>query len=109
MQDTYHNLLSLHFPATMPLLRDKVGTTFTYPLNYTTMGKNQHVVPHGKDWAVKGAGNSKATYITGTQSEAIDLAKDIAQNQKTELFIHNRQGQIRERNSYGNDTYPPEG
>lgn len=40
------------------------------------------MVPHGKDWAVKGAGNSKATYITGTQSEAIDLAKDIAQNQK---------------------------
>lgn len=93
----------------MPLLRDKVGTALTYPLNHITMGKNQHVVPHGKDWAVKGAGNIKATYITGTQSEAIDLAKDIAQNQKTELFIHNRQGRIRERNSYGNDTYPPEG
>jgi hypothetical protein len=24
-------------------------------------------------------------------------------------FIHNRQGQIRERDSYGNDPYPPKG
>lgn len=71
--------------------------------------KNQHVVPHGKDWAVKGAGNSKATYITDTQSEAIELARDIAQNQNSELFIHNRHGQIRERNTYGDDPNPPKG
>ncbi len=25
--------------------------------------KNQHVVPNGKDWAVKGVGNDKATKI----------------------------------------------
>ena len=73
------------------------------------MGKNQHVVPHGNQWAVKGAGNSKSTYITDTQSEAIGLAKSIAQNQQSELFIHNQQGQIRARNSYGTDGYPPKG
>ena len=72
-------------------------------------GKNQHVVPHGKEWAVKGEGNEKYTHITGTQSEAITFAKDIAQNQKSELFIHNRQGQIRDRNTYGTDNYPPKG
>ena len=71
--------------------------------------KNQHVVPHGNDWAVKGAGNGKATYITDTQSEAIELARDIAQNQNSELFIHNRHGQIRERNTYGDDPNPPKG
>lgn len=70
---------------------------------------NQHVVPHGNQWAVKGAGNNKNTHITQTQSEAINLAKSIAQNQKSELFIHNRQGQIRERNTYGNDPNPPKG
>ena len=48
-------------------------------------------------------------YITPTQFEAINLARDIAENQQSELFIHNRQGQIRERNSYGNDPYPPKG
>lgn len=71
--------------------------------------KNQHVVPHGNEWAVKGAGNSKATSIHEKQSQAIDVAKNIAQHQGTELFIHNRQGRIRERNSYGNDPNPPKG
>ena len=71
--------------------------------------KNQHVVPHGKEWAVKGEGNERNTYITPTQSQAIDLARNIAENQQSELFVHNRQGQIRERNSYGNDPFPPAG
>lgn len=60
-------------------------------------------------WQVKGAGNSKATSIHQTQQQAIDAAKGIAKNQKSELFIHNREGQIRDRNSYGNDPYPPKG
>ncbi len=69
---------------------------------------NQHVVPHGSDWAVKGAGNSKATVVVDTQQEAIQLGRQIAINQGSELLIHGRNGQIRERNSYGNDPFPPE-
>ncbi len=72
-------------------------------------GKNQHVVPHGNDWAIKGAGNNKNTQIVSTQSLAISFAKEIAKNQESELFIHNRQGKILERNSYGNDEHPPKG
>jgi hypothetical protein len=72
-------------------------------------GKNQHVVPHGDDWAVRGAGNSRATSLHSTQAEAIERAREIAQNQASELFIHRPNGQIRERNSYGNDPFPPEG
>lgn len=71
--------------------------------------KNQHVVPHGNQWAVRGAGNNKSTHVTETQAEAISRARAIAKNQNAELFIHNRQGQIRERNSYGNDPNPPKG
>ena len=70
---------------------------------------NQHVVPHGDDWAVKGAGNSKATSVHSTQQEAIDRGRSIAQNQKSELLIHGENGRIREKNSYGNDPYPPKG
>lgn len=73
------------------------------------MGKNQHVTPKDGMWQVKGAGNSKATSTHQTQQQAIDAAKGIAKNQKSELFIHNREGQIRDRNSYGNDPYPPKG
>lgn len=71
--------------------------------------KNQHVVPHGNNWAVKGAGNQKATSIHSTQSGAAKEAREIAQNQKSEMFIHGKNGQIRERNTYGNDPYPPKG
>lgn len=39
-------------------------------------GKDQHVVPHGEDWAVKGLGNSKATVVTSTKQEAIDKARE---------------------------------
>jgi hypothetical protein len=71
--------------------------------------KNQHVVPHAEGWAVKGAGNSKATKILPTQADAIAVAKSIAKNQESELVIHRPNGQIREKNSYGNDSYPPKG
>lgn len=71
--------------------------------------KNQHVVPHGKDWAVKGSGSKKATSVHSTQAEAIEKAKGIAQNQHSEMLIHGKNGQIRERNTYGDDPFPPRG
>lgn len=72
-------------------------------------GKNQHVVPHNSGWAVKGAGNSKVTSVHLTQASAISQAKGIARNQHSEMLIHAQNGQIREKNSYGNDPYPPKG
>lgn len=74
------------------------------------MKKNQHVTPHsGGGFQVKGAGNSRATKIFDTQREAIAYGKGIAKNQQSELVIHNLKGRIREKNSYGNDSYPPKG
>jgi len=69
-------------------------------------GKNQHVVPHSDGWAVKGAGNSKATRVTPTQAEAIQIAQSIARNQHSDTRIHGENGQIRAGNSYGNDPCP---
>jgi Uncharacterized protein conserved in bacteria (DUF2188) len=71
---------------------------------------NQHVVPHDSGWAVRGEGNSRVTSTHDTQREAIDAGREIARNQGGELLIHGRNGQIRERDSVGNnDTYPPKG
>jgi hypothetical protein len=44
-----------------------------------------------------------------TQREAIEAAREIARNQNTELFIHGRDGRIRERDSHGQDPFPPRG
>lgn len=71
--------------------------------------KNQHIVSHSEGWAVKSEGSSRASRVFETQKRAIAKGTEIAKNQQSELFIHNRQGQIRERNTYGNDPHPPKG
>lgn len=75
-----------------------------------TVNKNQWVSPRadGK-WQVKGEKNSRPTKITTTQKEAISVAKQIAKNQHSELFVQRKDGTIRERNSYGTDPFPPKG
>jgi hypothetical protein len=45
--------------------------------------KNQWIIRHGDKWAVKGEGNKRATKITETQKEAINIGKRIAKNQKS--------------------------
>ncbi|MFC3694143.1 DUF2188 domain-containing protein [Chenggangzhangella methanolivorans] len=72
-------------------------------------GKNQHIVPHDEGWAVRGEGNSRATSVHDTQREAIEHGREIARNQGSELLIHGRDGRIRERDSHGNDPFPPKG
>ena len=69
--------------------------------------KNQHVVPLGNGWAVKGEGNSKYTAITERKGDATSIARDIARNNKSEIVIHGRDGRIQDKDSYGNDPHPP--
>ena len=69
----------------------------------------QHVLPNPGGWSVKRSGAKRATKVFETQGEAIAAAREIAQNQKTELYIHRKDGRIRERNSYGSDPFPPKG
>lgn len=71
--------------------------------------RNQHVVPHDEGWAVRSAGSQRATSIHSTQDQAISAGRDIARNQGSELVIHGRDGRIRERDSFGNDPFPPRG
>lgn len=73
------------------------------------MGKNQHVTPHKNGWQVKSAGSSKATKVITTQKDAIKVAINIATNQKSEVVVHGTNGRIRQKNSYGNDPFPPIG
>jgi uncharacterized protein YdaT len=71
------------------------------------MRKPQHVVKHPDGWAVRGEGNSKVTRVTDTQGAAIEVAREIAKNQQTEVVIHGRNGRIRDKDSYGPDSCPP--
>lgn len=73
------------------------------------MARSQHVVPHEGKWAVRREGATRATSVHRTQAEAVDVARQIARNQGTELVIHSANGRIRTRDSHGNDSFPPLG
>lgn len=67
------------------------------------MQNSIHITLHGDDWQVKGAGNSRATKVCSTQKECIEIATAQAKRNGSELYIHGANGQIREKNSFGND------
>lgn len=71
------------------------------------MKKNQYVVPTKDGWGVRGENNERLTKKFDKKSDAVECAKDIAKNQKSELTILKKDGQIQNKNSYGNDPMPP--
>ena len=70
---------------------------------------NIHTVPNpkGSGWVNEVNGDITSTHRK--QSTAIEEGRKQAIEQRSEHVIHNREGRIREKNSYGNDPYPPKG
>lgn len=67
------------------------------------MGKNQHVTPHERGWAVTADGAGAPSAVFKTQSEAWEKAKSLARKERSEALLHSKNGRIRERNAYGHD------
>lgn len=68
------------------------------------------VMPDGEGrWKVQRDGDERALYVADTQTEAVELARRIAQFHRAELRIHRPDGQIRAKDSHGRDKYPPRG
>lgn len=74
---------------------------------------DRHVVPNpGGGWDVKAPGAKRASSHQQTQAAAIDAARQIVHNQGGgELVVHNRQGQIRDKDTIppAQDPFPPKG
>jgi hypothetical protein len=68
---------------------------------------NVHVVKRGDQWGTLREGGERASSLHDTQAEAVKAGRDMAREGKGELLIHGRDNQIRARDSYGNDPYPP--
>jgi len=73
------------------------------------IAKNIHVTPRPSGWATKPEGGARASRVYPTQQQAIDAARRQTQQNGGELVIHNRQGQIRQKDSHGHDECPPRG
>jgi hypothetical protein len=69
--------------------------------------QNIHIVPHGEGWGVRREGSTRVSSNHPTQAAAAAAGRTTAQRERGELFIHGTNGQIRARNSYGNDPCPP--
>ena len=69
--------------------------------------RDVHVVPYKSGWATKREGASRAGSVHSTQRDAIGAAVRTAKRERTEVVIHNRQGRIRDSDSYGRDPNPP--
>lgn len=70
---------------------------------------NQHVIPIGGRWGVRGEADPRPTRVFDRQAEAIDYARHLARRSASELVIHGRDGRIREKSTYGRDPFPPKG
>jgi len=73
-------------------------------------GKSTHVVPNPNGgWEIKQSGGQRSSGHHELKQDAIDRARQISNNQKTELVIHNKDGKISRKDSHGNDPFPPRG
>ena len=72
--------------------------------------RSQHVVPNTKGgWSVRKSGSERASGVFATQADAIRRGRELAKREGAELYVHRSDGTIREKNSYGNDPFPPKG
>ena len=60
-----------------------------------------HVVQHGDSWALEVAGTRQETF--NTQKEAVRRGRQLAEQEHGELVVHGEAGQVREKDSHGND------
>lgn len=68
--------------------------------------RNVHVTydQSKRQWKVRKEDAKRASGYRGTQDEARDLAKRVAEREKSEVVVHRKDdGRIREKDSYGND------
>jgi hypothetical protein len=69
--------------------------------------KDVFVVPAGENWGVRRPNKNKLSKKFDTKNEAIEYGKELAKKDKSELTILKKDGKIQNKNSYGNDPYPP--
>ena len=68
-----------------------------------------HTVKRGSGWGNLKAGATRVSKVYKTKATAQAAGRKTAISQKAEHVIHNMNGRIGERNSYGYDPHPPKG
>ena len=73
--------------------------------------KSTHVIPNQEKggWDIKQSGAQRSSGHFDTKQQAVGRAREISRNQQSELVIHNKDGKISQKDSHGNDPFPPKG
>lgn len=74
-----------------------------------TERRGAHVAPHDDGWAIQREGGQRASSVHRTQADAEHAGREAARRDHVEFYLHGRNGRTRERESHGNDPYPPSG
>lgn len=70
----------------------------------------RHVVPAPDGgWNSKKGGAKKASKHFDTKAEAEQYSREMSKKENSELYIHRKDGVITQKDSHGNDDYPPKG
>ena len=73
-------------------------------------GSSHHVVPNPKGgWDVKRNNAQRSSGHFDRKKDAENAGRKISQHQKTEFYIHGKDGKIQRKDSHGNDPFPPRG
>ena len=66
--------------------------------------KRKQVVPNLKgDWAVRNVGAARASRVFRSRTDAVAYAKRKARSEGATLYIHGRDGLVKDRIAYGDD------
>ena len=72
--------------------------------------KTTHVVPNPDGgWDVKKGGQKKPVSHHHKKDTAVKSGRKTSRKEKSELYIHGKDGKIQRKDSHGGDPYPPEG
>ncbi|RWZ58136.1 DUF2188 domain-containing protein [Halobacillus fulvus] len=65
-----------------------------------TRKQSEHVVSHEDGWAVQAEGAEQPTKVFEKKQDAIDRAKEIAENKGTSAIIHKEDGTVQNEYSF---------
>ena len=69
---------------------------------------SKHVVPNpAGGWTVRNSGATRVSRTFDTQAEAVRYGRTAAKKTHTELYVHGKDGTIKNKDSYGRDSFPP--
>jgi len=68
-----------------------------------------HVINQDNEWKVKRDKSERSIRNFNTKKEAVDFARKLSKKDNEELVIHGKDGRIQQKDSHGQDPYPPKG